>query len=162
MNVLPSFPAVVPKLRSLLKESRFLEAERLISGYLENNEPDAWFWYASFPVQGATAVETDLHWIGRLWRACYLGSVEAKFEIAVDLDSGGIQGEDKGLAARMFEAAANEGHPRAAFIHGCALLHGTGGFMRDRIQGRKLLEYASHMGIVEAADELRGEECEDT
>ncbi|MBD8527318.1 tetratricopeptide repeat protein [Pseudomarimonas arenosa] len=148
------FETIRPRLQELVGRSEFKEAKDLLSPFLEAGLGEAWFWYAAFPVAGATSKEAELRWVYRMWRACYLGSTDAKFSLAVDLESGDNQEQDKRLSAALFEEAAREGHARAAYIHGCALMYGTGIYPLDTERGKELLVFAASQGVSEATEIL--------
>lgn len=114
-----SFDEILKHVSELIFEAGEYDAAReQLPPLLTTGDGKVWYFYALLPQRGSTTQETELRWLYRMWKAAYLGSKDAKYDLGVDMDAGDMQEQDRKFAAKLFEEAAIAGYAKASYIYG--------------------------------------------
>lgn len=149
---------IVKKILAAIDEMDYVKATALIQSLSEHNEAAALYYSSCFSHSEESLEDFEERHIIQLSKACELGYPPAIHKLAVCYDVGDpIVERDTEKAARLFQSAAQKGHPHSQWIHGNDLLHGTNGISKDVKLGLEYIEksFASNFeGAMESLAEF--------
>ena len=112
------------------------------------------YYSACFSISGESLEMFEKRRIRELWQSAELGYAPAIHELAIHYDSGEFVIRDSEKAAKLFEKAAEKGHPHSQWIHGVDLLYGRSGFTRDEVLGIEYIKKSANAKFEGALESL--------
>ncbi len=141
----------------LLENGEVEALYKLLSPYLEKDDPYAQFLYSSFSLEssGETEEEFEVRSMKLLELASAGGVAEASYRLGVIYLYGDFVESATKSSSEYFERAITQGHAHSKFTYGFNLYYGFGDVKQDKARGLHLMEEAATEGIVSAAEELK-------
>lgn len=145
------------KAEALLENGEVEALYKLLSPYLDRNDPYAQFLYSSFSLEssGETEEEFEARSMRLLESASEGGVAEASYRLGVIYLYGNFVDNSSKSSSDYFERAIAQGHSHSKFTYGFNLYYGSGDVKQDKTRGLTLLEEAAREGVGIALDELK-------
>lgn len=137
--------------RAMIEEGRHEEARRKLNELIGSGSAEAVYLWA-FVGDDKGKDETDKAHVDAIKKSANLGYPPAIYRYGVYLDTGEFGSENKAEAANLFQQAARLGHARSEWIHGTALLYGSGGFAKNVELGIRFVRQSAERLFVEALE----------
>lgn len=131
---------IVDKVLDAIDAMDYSSAEILLKPYLDQADPFALYYAASFSRPSESVEDFEKRHISQIQLASDKGYPPAIHKLAVCYDAGDFVSCDEEKAANLFEIAAKKGHPHSQWIHGNDLLYGNNGVPKNIELGLSFIE----------------------